>query len=199
MWNAIIKWLGENYPSLVIYLIIIVAVWAIASFYYRYKKMEDKVEKLPCDRHADSFKDIDIKLTKIITILTTKYPSSAAAFSIKQSPRRLNPVGEKLLVECGGKDFLEENKTHFLEMISRSNPKTALDVEAQAYEVLLADQNMDIFNKIKQWVYNSPTWDLEINGNKEAYSITMGDICFVLSIPLRDMFLAEHPEVPTEE
>lgn len=40
---------------------------------------------------------------------------------------------------------------------------------------------------------------LEINGNKEAYSIIMGDICFVLSIPLRDMFLAEHPEVPTEE
>lgn len=199
MWNAIFKWIGENYPSMIIYLVIIFVVWAIASFYFRHKKFEDKVEKLPCDKHANSFNEIDIKLTKIITILTTKYPSSAAAFSIKQSPRRLNSVGEKLLMECGGKDFLEENKVHFLEMISRNNPKTALDVEAQAYEVLLADQNMDIFNKLKQWVYNSPNWDLEINGNKEAYSITMGDICFVLSIPLRDMYLEEHPEISIEE
>lgn len=45
---------------MIIYLVIILVVWAIASFYFRHKKLEDKVETLPCDKHANSFNEIDI-------------------------------------------------------------------------------------------------------------------------------------------
>lgn len=200
MQNAIFNWFANNYPELIGCIIVAIIVWFIAKFYFfGYKKVEDKVKNLPCERNSINLNEINSKLDRIITYLTTKYPTSASVFSFKQSPRCLNDRGNDLLHQCGGDYFLEKNAPLFIEMIAASNPKTALDVESQAYEVLIASQNLEAFNEIKQWVYNSPSWELDSSGNKEPYSITMGDICFVLSIPLRDKYLAEHPEVSTEE
>lgn len=200
MQNAIFKWVADNYPELIVYGLVAIAVWLIARFYFsRYRTVENKVKSLPCERNADRFNEINFKLDRIITYLSTKYPTSASVFSFKQSPRRLNDTGKSLLQQCGGDAFLEKNSPSLIKMMEASNPKTALDVETLAYEVLISNQNLDIFNDIKQWVYNSPSWELIVSGNKESYSITMGDICFVLSIPLRDKYLAEHPETVSED
>ena len=32
-------------------------------------------------------------------------------------------------------------------------------------------------------------------GNEKTYEVNLADICFILSIPLRDMYLKEHPEI----
>ena len=197
MKDAIFNWMAENYPLLFVCILIAVVVWIVARFYFKdYRRVEDKVANLPCEHYSKLYNDMQIKLDRIITYLSTKYPTSAYVFSFKQRPRQLNQMGQRLLEKCGGIRLLEEHSGFFIKRIESYNPKTALDVELQAYEVLISNQGLELFDDIKQWVYNYPAWELEISGNKEMYSITMGDVCFVLSIPLRDRYLAAHSEVP---
>ena len=127
-----------------------------------------------------------------------KNPSAATAFSVKKSPRKLNDAGERLFEDISGKEFLEANKEFLLNEIEQKLPKTALDVETTASEVLFENLQNDIFNRMKNWVYNSPMRTLTINGEEKDYAVTIGDVCFVLSIPLRDMYLQNHPEISVE-
>lgn len=125
----------------------------------------------------------------------TKDSKASFIFSQKASPRKLNAYGNRLFEECNGQKFLDRNKEELLESISAKNPNTALDVENLAVQVLISRLDSDIFNELKQWVYNSPTWKIEIQGQPQDYTVTMNDICFVLSLPLRDMYLALHPDI----
>ncbi|MGM9817697.1 MAG: hypothetical protein ACI30B_01785 [Paludibacteraceae bacterium] len=165
------------------------------------KKLEpikSKMDAIPCDKHSDLFKQISEDIVQIKTFLMIKNPSAATAFSVKKSPRKLNDAGERLFEDISGKDFLEANKEFLLNEIEQKLPKTALDVETTASEVLFENLQNDIFNRLKNWVYNSPMRTLTINGEEKDYAVTIGDVCFVLSIPLRDMYLQNHPEISVE-
>ena len=189
-------WLAGNYPFLIVAIIIAAIVWIVARFYYtRFKKIEQDVSELPCIHHEESFKKIMEELSVIRTYLVTRNPKSASLFSEKMSPRRLNIAGRNLLNDIDGTSFLEENEDDLFRMIEEKQPKTALDVEIAANEVLIENLDSDIFNRLKLWVYNSPTRKLTIDGEERDYAITMNDICFILSLPLRDMYLDAHPEI----
>lgn len=196
MWDAILDWLAGNYPFLIVAIIIAAIVWIVARFYYtRFKKIEQDVSELPCIHHEESFKKIMEELSVIRTYLVTRNPKSASLFSEKMSPRRLNIAGRNLLNDIDGTSFLEEYEDDLFRMIEEKQPKTALDVEIAANEVLIENLDSDIFNRLKLWVYNSPTRKLTIDGEERDYAITMNDICFILSLPLRDMYLDAHPEI----
>jgi hypothetical protein len=107
-------------------------------------------------------------------------------FSIKVSPRALNELGKRLFNDIDGNSFLKENKNVLFKSITESNPLTELDVEQVANVACLSLVSTPAFNKMKDFVYNSPA--VEIEGGKK-YDISLNDICFVLSIPLRDMYL----------
>jgi len=196
MWNQVWKWLIENYPLLFLCVILIVVVWFIAKFYYqRFKKTENKVAELPCAVRGEQYNQIKEDLLQIKMFLMAKNPKTATMFSVKMSPRKLNEEGLKLLEEIHGNEFLAANSALFINAIQAKNPQTALDVEVSAHDVLIESLNSEIFNELKHWVYNSPTRQININGKVEDYSVTLGDICFVLSLPLRDKYLALHPEI----
>lgn len=196
MWIALLDWLSENYPMLIIGIVLVVAVWVIARFYYtRFKKIENNVSELPCDRHEDSFRKIMDELSIIRTYIVTKNPRSASLFSEKKSPRRLNEAGIGLYNDISGADFLKRHESELMRMIEEKCPKTALDVEIAANEILIENLDSDIFNGIKLWVYNSPSRKLPIDGEMRDYNITMNDVCFILSLPLRDMYLEKHPDI----
>lgn len=47
------------------------------------------------------------------------------------------------------------------------------------------------------YVYNAPSITVKgVNGEEVSHDLTLQDVCFALSIPLRDMYLKEHPEIP---
>ena len=53
-----------------------------------------------------------------------------------------------------------------------------------------------MFNGFKDFIYNSPSYMIkDANGEKRRYDLSIPDICFVLSLPLRDMYLEAHPEI----
>lgn len=150
-------------------------------------ELRDKVCSFPCSTHHDD-------ITKIKTVLVEKYPKSSSVFSMKSSPRKLNETGEKLFAAIRGECFLKEHKEFLFDYISSHSPLVALDVEQLSNAACISMVSTPAFNSLKNYVYNEPTWILP-NGNH--YDITVNDICFVLGLRLRDMYLAEHPEIST--
>jgi len=78
-------------------------------------------------------------------------------------------------------------------------PKTALDVENMSLAVLRVNSDKDLFTRLKNWVYNAPAREIvKEDGDKISKEITFDDVLFVISLPLRDRYLAEHPEISLE-
>lgn len=151
----------------------------------RLNDVETKANDLPCINHHSD-------ITAIKSILIQKYPNAANVFSMKASPRKLNSIGEKVYDDINGKLFLLENKNKLFEYIDKNSPLKPLDVEQYAYASLLYYTGTDIFNNIKDYVYNAKSI---IKEDGERYDIALNDVCYVLSIPLRDMYLIEHPDI----
>lgn len=174
-------------------------VWWCSALYHKIKK----VEQLQCNDHGGRMGELektmaDIKedLTVIKSVIIQKYPTSANVFSMKKSPRRLNKMGEWLFEQVKGREFLEKNKNFLFEKMDEGHPSTALDVENAAHIACSSSTNELMFSEIKSFVYNAPSIDIpDDDAGSRKYDITLGDVCFVLSIPLRDMYLSEHPEI----
>lgn len=188
--NAILSYLLNAAPEIALALIIGFIAWKVSKRLTKtdshFTKIDDAISGLQKD-----VTDIKNDLSDVQLFITSKYPTALGMFVTKNSPLALNEFGKRLYEECGGKSFLEANQVLLLKRIEEKTPKTALDVETYAKEVLFSLTNNDIFNTIKVWVYNSPAWKI---GDKD-YTITLGDVCFVLSIPLRDKYLQLHPEI----
>lgn len=195
--NAILSYLLNAAPEIALALIIGFIAWKVskrlAKTNSHFAKIDDAISDID-DAISDLQKDVTAIKNDVADVqlfITSKYPTALGMFVTKNSPLALNEFGKKLYEECGGKSFLEANQVLLLKKIEEKYPKTALDVETYAKEVLFSLTQNDIFNTIKVWVYNSPAWKI---GDKD-YTITLGDVCFVLSIPLRDKYLSLHPEI----
>lgn len=160
-------------------------------FEARMDKIETRMEQM-----EKTLLSVNSNILAIQTFLQTKYKNAAPIFSQKYSPRRLNPKGLEVFNQFGGKEFLDANESMLIARMERKKPKTALDVEQDALDVLYETLDDDIYNEIKLKVYNSKNIMVMIDGKEEEYSITMGDICFIFSLDLRDRYLKQHPEVP---
>lgn len=201
MGSTILDWILTAVPLWVgCLLIVVIATVYLTNKYseakHRIKKTEDKIDDLPCKAREEQYHKIMDKLETISLALVAIKPSTLNALTVKKSPRQLNDYGKLLFDDCNGLQFLEDNKTFLLGEIEKRQPKTALDVETLANEILMLNLNLDIFNKLKNWVYNSPTRKLKNQEGEEVdHIVSMGDICIVLSLPLRDMYLAAHPDL----
>ena len=70
--------------------------------------------------------------------------------------------------------------------------KTALDVEQYSFAALVLCTNEDFFIPLKNYVYNCP--DIEMEGG-QMIEMSVEIVCFILSLPLRDLYLTAHPEI----
>lgn len=133
------------------------------------------------------------RLVKIETILSIKHRGLESIFSQKHSPRVLNTLGLQIFNDMNGQSFLLKNKDKLFEEIDNRNPHAALDVETFAGVALAMSVNEEWFIPIKSFVYNCPT--IKTEGGNEI-DITIETACYVMSLPLRDMYLEAHPELP---
>ena len=169
----------------------------------RFEDLNTRTRNANCDTHSKDIKEVktlisshddDIKTIKDFLLMTNK--KAAILFSVKNSPRQLNAMGNKVFADMQGEDFLNQNKEYLFSQIDGYNPKTALDVENAAHAVCITSVDNEIFNGLKNFVYNSPSYKIiDREGKERMYDLAMSDICFILSLPLRDMYLEIHPEI----
>ncbi len=151
-------------------------------------KIDLKISGLPCGIHSEKISEVD----KDVAYVKGK---TEFLLSAKQSPRVLNRYGLELFRDIDGDKFLKENKQRLFAFIDNETPKTAYDVEEDAKKAVFSLRDDDSFNGIKVWLYNSPAKKIEIEGKETDYCFALEDACFVISLPLRDMYLEEHPEI----
>ncbi len=139
------------------------------------------------------------------SILSLKHKGVADIFSQKHSPISLNSYGITQFEKMNGHSFLETNKEKFFKKIDERKPNAALDVENAALDVenaaldvenaalfaCISLSNETFFKSIKDFVYNSPI----IKVRDKEIELSLDDACYILSIPLRDMYLQEHKEL----
>ena len=197
--EPVLDYLVEKWPifaMLVISVIITaIVVWLLSEWYHRFVNTETKVDNLPCSKHDEMFDKINEKLNVIRTALTIGNPMLANYLSQKNSPRELSEDGKKLFTDIKGEEFLHKNKDILIKGIEDNNPKTPLDVEELSFKVLLHLIDDDMYIGMKNWVYNSSPRKILVDGIEKSYDITMLDVCFVLSLPLRNMYLELHKEL----
>lgn len=117
-------------------------------------------------------------------------------YAERNSPRTLNELGEKLFNEMHGAEFIEKNKDKLFAEIDKRQPQTALDVERVSRIVCLELAEDSIFNPIKDFVYNCPMQKgKDKKGNEVDIDMTLDMACAILYLPLRDAYLAKHPEL----
>lgn len=132
----------------------------------------------------------------IKNFLILKYEDALVFFSLKNSPLNLSDFGNLILKEINGMEFIHNNKESLFSKIDDEKPRTALDVETSALMTCLSYCNEEEFDNIKNFVYNSPEYSIKDNkGNDKKYILRLTDVCFILSIPLRDLYLSQHPEI----
>ena len=130
--------------------------------------------------------------------LSLKYEDALAFFLLKNSPLSLSEFGKFILQEIDGMELIQRNKDILFSAVDNNKPRTALDVESSALMACISFCDNEEFDKIKNFVYNSPEYDVkDKNGDNKKCNLRLADVCFILSIPLRDLYLSQHPEIMT--
>ncbi len=149
------------------------------------------------DKLAVDMGDMKEDMAAVKTVLVQKFPNVVNIMAMKKSPRKLNETGKWVFEQIKGEEFLSEHKNFFFKKIDSMNPKTAFDVEQAANFACAGYTDNEMFNDIKLYVYNAPAIKIKDSDGKERdYEISLGDVCYTLSLPLRDMYLEAHPEIP---
>ncbi|MBR5216542.1 MAG: hypothetical protein IKV80_10030 [Bacteroidales bacterium] len=175
----------------------------------RHEKYFEKIDKKFDDidkRFTDvdkRFSDVDMNIknltrdvSSIKSFLSTKYNEDIDLVGLKNSPTKLTDFGNQILKEINGINFINENKEQLISRLDEERPRTALDVENSALIVFVNFCNSEKFDGIKNFIYNSPEYKVkDKNGRDITYNLSLMNVCFILSIPLRDMYLELHPEI----
>ena len=149
----------------------------------KFNNVEKKLEDI-----SDTVTSHTFTLMSICSFLDNKFPKNKINSYMKKSPRQLTEIGEKMLDMVNGRQFLNDNKKQLFKIIDRYHPKTKLDVQNTSMTALLYYTTTDAFNNIKDIIYDMP----EMETDEGKYEVTLNDICFVMSLPLRDMYITEH-------
>lgn len=208
MWDVIISFLAEHYPILIWVLVTIAVTWNVSKVYNRFKKVEETSKNVPCEQHHASIQSIqgnmpilrDIKesVRKIEDYIIKKDPKSLDVLLRKCSPYKITNYGQVLLEISGAKKCIDENANFFILAIEEMKPLVALDVEQYSLNVLTENLKNNMFNEVKNYVYNAPdpvTLKDSTSGEEISTSISIENVLMVMSIYLRDKYFEKHPEI----
>lgn len=161
----------------------------------RIDTLDSRIDSL--DGRIDSMGD---NLSDISRWIMKLDPSTIDTLAMKHSPRRMTAAGLQLYEISGAKNALENNVEYFLEELQKINPSTPFDVEDKAFDVLMKNLSMPLFNPIKNYIYYQPdkvTLKTE-SGEDVTVTLSLMAIVKLMSLELRDRYLAAHPEIEDE-
>lgn len=211
MWNAILKWLSENYPTLAIIVVLIiltvvVTLW-IAKYINKIENSEKTLKNLPCDSHQKSIEahssmkltldSINDQVTEISKWIMRYDDKMIDILSQKCSPRIMTALGRNLFDISGAKNAIDTNLAFLIGEVEKKSPQTPYDVESSAVDVLLGNMAHPLYNDVKNFVYYQPE-EVELtdaDGSKKKVKISLMTIIKLMSLELRDKYLASHPDI----
>lgn len=177
-------------------------------------RLSESISVLPCSshdksisHHKDTLSEIGHKLERLDSMgdqlsavsrwIMKLDPSSIDSLAPKFSPRRMTKAGMSLFEISGAKKAVNDGAETFLKQLEERKPQTPLDVEDEAYNVLMQNLSNPLFNEIKNYIYYQPEKITLKNdaGEDIEVSISLLVLIRLMSIELRDRYLSAHPEL----
>ena len=194
----IVTWLKDNAALLSLIIVILGLIYSILCLIWElgriYEYFSQKIKTW--NDNSTKIADIENEVKNIGLYLISKDESAKNFLGMKNSPLILNDRGKLVYETIQGDEFFEKNKEFLMDSLTAKNPRMPLDVEISARAVLMELINNPMFDCIKNIVYSHPAIKVKnSNGEESDYVMTLADVCFVLSIPLRDMYLEAHKEI----
>lgn len=181
---------------------------------HKLDKLSEGVSDLPCSTHTESISrnketlsEIEHKLERLDSMgdqlsavsrwIMKLDPKSIDSLAPKFSPRRMTKAGLSLFEMSGARKALDDGADVFLRQLDERNPQTPLDVEDEAYNVIMQNLSSPIFNEVKNFIYYQPEKITLKNdaGEDIEVSISLLVLIRLMSIELRDRYLSAHPEI----
>ncbi len=177
-------------------------------------RLSESISTLPCSshdksisHHKDTLSEIGHKLERLDSMgdqlsavsrwIMKLDPLSIDSLAPKFSPRRMTKAGISLFEMSGAKEAVNAGAETFLKQLEERKPQTPLDVEDEAYNVLMQNLSDPLFNEIKNYIYYQPEKVTLKNdaGEDIEVSISLLVLIRLMSIELRDRYLSAHPEL----
>lgn len=181
---------------------------------HKLDRLSEGVSDLPCSTHTESISrnketlsEIEHKLERLDSMgdqlsavsrwIMKLDPKSIDSLAPKFSPRRMTKAGLSLFEMSGARKALDDGADVFLRQLDERNPQTPLDVEDEAYNVIMQNLSSPIFNEVKNFIYYQPEKITLKNdeGKDIEVSISLLVLIRLMSIELRDRYLSTHPEL----
>ena len=194
-------------------------IWKVSAAIKGINDKVDGIKDLPCREHTEqlnshkehfantekTLSSLEAKLDLLVRLMPQTssrgveplFSDDVPRLSQKHSPKVLNENGKFVEKTFGCREFLSDNAEWLLSEVAKFNPKTALDVELYSLAALRIASLDDRFNSLKDKIYTSPAIALSAgeDGKKREVEISLEDVLFVISLPLRDLYLERHPEI----
>ncbi|MDP3957533.1 MAG: hypothetical protein Q8Q10_03475 [bacterium] len=121
-------------------------------------------------------------------VLLEKQVISHSCYSQENSPRVINPLGQKLYEQSGAKDLMEKVKGKLLkELETNKKIDSLLELERESLNTMLNRMDDKEFKNIQNFAFEHPKF--------EGNPLTFTDILFVMALVLRDLYRGKHPEI----
>ncbi len=92
------------------------------------------------------------------------------------------------------KDAINQIADRLIHEMESMNLRTELDVEDKSLDLILKNNNDVAFDPVKKYVYYSPD-TIQVGNTGETIKFNMLSLMKLMSIDLRDRYLAKHPEI----
>jgi hypothetical protein len=205
--DALLNKVIENIPlSIIVFLMLIYLIVFITIKIHRfYLKLTNSL--ILVEKHDEAFNkfvnylgvldDMKSSIRKIEEYIIRNDSTALEQLIRKCSPFKITNFGEVLLNVSEGRDCVDNNIDFFISEIEKMKPLVALDVENYSLTVLNENTKSEMFNNIKDFVFNAPSNFLlkTPEGNEIEIPIKMENILWVMSIYLRDKYFETHPEI----
>lgn len=210
MTNTVVSFILENYPALGVVLLLLtvccVVTWKVRAIYDTSKKINTKVDQLPCLNHKDDIDrikangskidDISNSIRKIEEWIIRRDVEAMSDLIRKCSPYQLTELGSILLEMSTGRACIDAHTERLIDKLENTNPKTAYDVEQNSLSVLSDLTSDEMFNSIKNFLYNSPQiMTITTPEGDLTAGLSMQRILMMMSIYLRDKYFQKHTEL----
>ncbi len=203
--DAILTFLLEKWPVLVVVVILTPLVWGLSKLHSRFIHVEEHAKNAPCNSHVNDIAELKrerVNIADMSADLNTiakwvmKFDPTTIESLAKGSPYRILPHGYALLELSQGKKCVDGNFDFFKKYINERKPETKYDVENIATLSASACMSQSFMNPVKDFLYSAPekmnikAVDNAGNLIEKEMSISTLLINQLVGIYVRDKYLA---------
>jgi hypothetical protein len=149
---------------------------------------------------TNTLNSLSTTVNGLVVYLKSKDGGMDTSLFASRSPVQLTNLGNKILEDSGGKNFIDKNLSLLIKEIAKQNINTALDVQTLAPLVISNVSTSEIFNSIKDYIFKNPQYKSRNKSNQDIHiALDMNVITNIMGIYLRNKYLEKHPELSPQE